>query len=430
MDILKDKSKNNFTRSVFLIVGGTAFAQFINSLVSPIITRIYSPEEYGILTVYTSIIGIFSVLGSLRYEATIAIADDDRTAINMITVSTFILLINITIMMIIMYISGDKVLNLFGADNLYKYKYFIPIGLLFIGLYNIFIQWSYRNKNFKTISKTKLKQSIVQNVINIAFGIAKLGGVGLIIGKITGQSAGFITLSKPIIKYRNLIIESINFKEIMAGLVRYRNFALFSTPSQLLNIAGLQMPVFLLTAFFGNGVTGLYGLANSMINIPFSLISNAVSDVYYSEAANIGKSDPIRLKILSNQLLKKMILLGIIPTVIIMIFAPKLFSIIFGDEWYNAGIYGQLIVISVFARFIFMPISRVYEVYERQKEALVLDAIRIILVVLTFVISKLCTINSYGTVFIYSLAMSFIYMNTYIMSQKILNSEIKKISNH
>lgn len=420
--------KNKFLKSILLVAGGTAFAQAINTLMSPIVTRIYTPEEYGILTIYISIIGLFSVIGSFRYEYTIPIVDDDKIAINMIGVSIITLILNTLIGVILMFTLGDVILNLLQASTLYKYRLLIPIGLFFIGMYNILSQWAYRKQDFKTLSKTKVKQTIVDNTIKLFGGIINLGPITLIVGKILGQSAGFINLSQSIIKEKNLLKKSISKEEMIYGIKRYIKFPLFSMPSQFLNTAGIQLPTLFLTAFFGSQVIGLYGLANSIINLPFSLIGGSISDVYYSEAANIGKSNPKKLKILSQRLLKKLIVIGIIPTMIVVIWGPNLFSIVFGNEWYESGVYARIIVILIFSRFIFMPISRVYEVYERQKEAFIIDFTRIILVISVFIISKMFGLSSYYTMFLYSISMTFIYLNTYLMSQKILNEEIIKLN--
>ncbi|MBP1962306.1 lipopolysaccharide biosynthesis protein [Paenibacillus aceris] len=418
--------KNTFVKSVLLITGGTVLAQVINYLVSPIITRLYLPEEYGVLAAYAAVIGMLSVLGSLRYESSIAIAENENVAINMVAVSIIILLSITIIISIILAFVSQPLLQLLGLDILYKYKLFISFGLFFIGLYNIFIQLAYRERDFKTISNTKLSQSIVQNTLNIFLGSFGFGSVGLIVGKIAGQSAGMVSLSKPILKRTTL--EKISKKEMLWGVKRYKNFPLFSTPSQFLNAAGIQLPLFFLTAFFGTQVTGLYGLATTVINMPVTLIGNSISDVFYSEAANIGKRDPQKLKSLSRILLKKLFLIGIIPMCIVLLLGPSLFSLAFGDMWRDAGVYAQLISISVFSRLVFMPISRVYEVFERQKEAFFLDTARLVLVLFAFAISKILLLNSFWTVGIYSSALSLVYFNTFLMSQKILNDEIKKKS--
>ncbi|EHK2346395.1 lipopolysaccharide biosynthesis protein [Clostridium perfringens] len=426
MEKLKGIIKNNFLKNVLLVAGGTALAQIISTISSPIITRLYSPEEYGNLTLYSSIISIVSVVGALKYESTIAIAEDDDISINMLIASSFILILNTIILAIIFWGWGDFILDIFNAKQLYKFKMLIPIGMLLIGLYNVVSQFAYRTKDFKTLSKTKLNQSIFQNIISIVGGILNFGTIGLIVSRIIGQSAGVGSIIKPILKKKDILFKDISLNKMIWGMKRYIKFPIFSAPSQLLNIGGIQLPIIFLTAFFGTGVTGLFGLANSMVNLPFNLIGNAIGDVYYSEAANIGKNNPSELKRLSEMLFKKLVIIGIIPTIVVLLLGPSLFKIVFGNEWVEAGVYARLLIILVFSRFIFMPISRVYEIYERQKEAFILDFIRISLVAMIFLMAKKFGLSSYLTIFLYSIAMSLVYLNTYLLSQKIINYEIKR----
>lgn len=419
--------KSSFTKNVILVSGGTAFAQAMGILLSPIITRIYPPEQYGILPVYTSILGMLSIIGSLKYDWGIAIAEDDKKAINVLSLSVLVLsTVSITITMLLV-VFGESFLSLFDAETLVNYKFLIPIGVFLTGLYKIFMQWSFRNKNFKAISKTKFSQSITQNITKIGLGLLNIGPIGLIIGAIFGQSAGITTLSAGLFKNKSLL-KKINIKGIIWSAKRYIKFPMYSAPSQFLNTAGVQLPILIITSIYGKSVIGLYGLANTIVNLPMTLIGNSIGDVFYGEAASIGKTDPKRLKDLSNKLQKKLILLGIIPIIILVLFGPFLFSLVYGQEWYQAGIYARILSILVFARLIFTPISRVFSVFERQKEALILDALRLTLVLVIFGISYVFSFNSYNAIIAYSLSMAFVYFLTYLCAQKIMNEEIAKIN--
>ncbi len=427
MKKIKNLIQNNFAKSVLLITGGTAFAQVINALLSPVITRIYTPEEYGILTVYIAVLNMLAIIGSLKYEWGIPIASDEKKAINVLSLSIIVLFIVTTIISLILIFFGDTFLDLFDGQILLKYRFFIPLGVFFTGLYNIFTQWAYRTKNYKSISKTKLSQSITQNVTKIGLGLLKIGPAGLISGNILGQSAGITTLSMPLIKKERFLLRKINKRSIIWCAKRYKEFPLYSAPGQFLNTAGLQLPTLFITSLYGNEVIGLYGLANSIVNIPMNLIGNSIADVFYGEAASIGRTNPRRLKNLSKNLLKKSFIVGLIPLIILLLFGPLLFSIVFGENWYQAGVYARIISFLVFFRLIFTPITRIFFVYERQKESFILDLLRVLLVLIVFIFSQIFSLSSYLAITLYSLAMSFVYLLAYLYAQRILNDEIKNM---
>lgn len=208
---------SKFAASVLLVSAGTGLAQLLNVLVSPIITRIYTPEDYGILTVYMALLGMLTIVSSLKYESAIAIADDDEKAINILALSIFILIIYIGLITLILALFKEAFLGLFDARVLSEFIYLIPLGILFVGLYNIFSQWAFRQKDYKSYSKTKLSQSVSSNITKIALGLINLGPIGLLLGHILGTSAGITTLLVPVIKKDKGLLKKIRKKRFYGG---------------------------------------------------------------------------------------------------------------------------------------------------------------------------------------------------------------------
>jgi len=423
---IKELLQSTFTKSVALISGSTAIAQILGAVFSPIITRIYSPEEYGILTVYISILGLLAIISSLKYEWGIPIAENDEMAVNVMAVSFIVLVFFVFLVFVSFFFLGESILTALNAIVLLNYRYLIPVGVLFSGSYAIFLQWAYRKKDFKAISKTKLTQSIAGNGTKVGLGLLGIGPAGLILGQIISQGAGIGTLLKSFREEDKHLLKGINKDDMLCSVKRYKNFPIFSAPSQLLNTLGLQLPVFFITSFYGSQVLGFYGLANSVVNLPMILIGNSVADVLYAEAASVGRENPKRIKDLSNKLFKHLVIIGMIPLLVLLFFGPFLFSFVFGSQWFQAGVYSRILSFLVFARFIFTPISRIFFAFERQREALLLDLFRVILVVVSFMSAKFFDLSSYGAVALFTISMSIVYLITYILSQRILNEEIKK----
>lgn len=424
MKKFKDILKGNFGKNVMVITGGTAFAQILSIALSPVITRLYSSEEYGVISVYTAILVGISFLGSMNYEMGIPIAETEEQAINVLSLSVIVLLFFTNVITLFFVFFGDALLNLLNGEVLVEYKYLIPIGVLLLGLYNIFTQWAYRKKNFKAITKTKFSQSILQNLISIGFGILGKGSIGLILGKIFGKSAGISTLSYPLIKKDQNLLKKIQKQEIAWAARRYIKFPLYTTPRRFLGDITISLPTLFMTSLYGSQAVGLFGLANSVIQLPMYLIGTSISNVFYAECASLRSTNSKRVKELSNKLLKILIIIGSIPLIVLIFLGPLLFSFVFGKDWSEAGVYASLLSFSVFFRLIFKPISNIFDIYEKQKLGFMLNILRLVLVVTVFGISKFSTLNSYWAVGLYSIAMSIIYFIQYLLAQKILNDEI------
>jgi O-antigen/teichoic acid export membrane protein len=409
-----------------MLSGGTAFTQALGVLLAPIITRIYSPGEFGVLSLYMSIMSVLVVFASFYYESAIPIAENDEKAINVLSLCFSILIILVLVISVILVLFGEQLFNIMKVQELLKYRYLIPAGVFLAGSYNIFIKWNLRKKSFKNIFISKISQSISGNLTKIILGILNFGSIGLILGNILNQSAGVSLLSIDILKNKQNLLQKVTIKEMQWSAKRYVNFFNFSLPNAFILSFTIQMPIFFLTSIYGREEAGFFGLANTITKLPTILIGNSIGEVFYAEVASLGKKNVAKIIALSNNLFKKLIILGIVPLIILLIWAPQLFSIIFGSNWYIAGLYSRMLSISVFSNLIFHPISRIYGVFERQKLKLIIDFIRFIFILLFFIFAGYVRIKPLYIVFIYSLFTFIFYFATFVYAQKIMKEVLIK----
>lgn len=411
-----------------MLTSGTAFAQILTIALTPIVTRIYPPEEYGVLSIYVTIVTLISIGAALDYQLAIPIAKNEENAYNIIVLACSVLLIVSIVIVILLLIGGEWFLNILNSPTLVDYMYLIPLGIFFVTLYKILMAWSQRVKDFKSITKTKITQSIFSNIGRIGFGFMNLGPVGLLLSHIIGQSGGISRLSKPLIIRRKEFSKSISFSKIMYMARRYIRFPLYSAPSNYVYTAGNQAPIIALAAIFGPSVVGLFGLAKSMVSLPVSLISNSVSQVFYSEIASIGKGNPKKIKELTLKLASKLAIIGLIPLIVLISLGPFLFTIAFGEDWHDAGVFARMLAIVAFAEFVIFPLGKVTGgVLEKPYIGLSINSIRLISVVLAFILAYQFGFSANLTVLIYTIVVVISYVVTFISIQVVLNNEIKKM---
>lgn len=414
--------KNDFLKNIFLVVGGTAFAQLLTILVSPILTRIYPPEQYGVLTVCNSFLILLSISISLDYQNAIPIADNDEDACHLVIISIGFLILNTILLGFILAFFGKQFLTLFNSRQLINFRFYIIIGVFAIGMYNILIQVGYREREFKEISATKYVQSLCGNSIKIIMGISKFGALGLVLGTIIGQSAGVLRLGKILKKTFSKTHYKKNNRKIFNLIKKYKNFPLFSAPNNYIYSASSQLPVLVLTLFYGESVVGNFGLANTVVGLPFSLIGSSIGQVFYSEIARYGKQDCYRMKEESVKILKKMIIIGFFPFIILLLFAPQIFVIIFGKDWFVAGQYTQLLSISTYLSFLSYPVGRILEILSRQQIALFTNIFRLLILLASLFFSGIYHFQALHTIALYSVLNAF----TYVLLISVIFIELKR----
>lgn len=372
--------KNSFARGVSVIVGGTASAQILLVLVMPILTRLYTPEDFGLLAVYTSLLALIGVISSLRYELAIPLPENDIAAANVAALSLLLVVVSTLLTTIFLLILGTSIAELLGAPMFTNYLWLLPVGVFLSGSYTVFNYWSVRTKRFGAIARTKLTQAITSLVIQLA--TFKLGGIGLLLGQVAGQSAGTTNLAR--LALAMTAFKQFSWVGIKEVAVRYKRFPIFSTWSGFANAAGAQLPPIMFAALFSPVAAGFYALAYRVTALPISLVGSALQSVFLSTAAEAHRNNQLGDKV--KGLLDNSIQLAIIPTAILVLTGPDLFTLVFGAQWRQAGVMVQWIAPWLLMQFCTGPLTIVNAVAEKQHLGLIMQmqllAVRIVMLII------------------------------------------------
>ncbi len=372
-------SKRRFVRSVLVLAGGTAFAQALTILISPIITRLYSPQDFGVLAVYVSLLAILGGISSLNYENAIPIADDDESAVNVVALSCIILFATGFLIVFFLFFFGDYLIGWTNTPAIKPFLALLPLGILGVGLYQILSNWAVRKRHFKLIARAKINQSIGKSAIQLGGALIFPGLIWLILGQMIGVAGGTINLFRYFYTNNKNFIKNIKISNLSSTAYRFKRFPLFSNGAFFLNSLNLQLPNLLLAAFYGPRVAGLYMLGQSVLGLPLNLIGNSLAEVFFGEAAHYSKQSLEHIKRLFIRVTWSMFLLGL-PIVGLSLLAPLYFPVVFGREWIEAGTYVQIFSVAFLLRFCAVPIGGIYLVLERQDLHVVREAIRTLMI--------------------------------------------------
>lgn len=396
-------SKSPFFKNVVLLAGGTAAAQAISLLTAPIITRLYTPADFGVLTVFAAVLGIIGQLSTLRYSVTIPLAEDEDLAYNVLKLCFLITLSLSFLFEAGVLLFGDYFATRFSAAPAAQYLWLLPVCLLGAGLYEALSSWAVRRKYFKVIAQTKLSQGLSSSGIKIGLGWLGIKPLGLLLGLLASQVAGTGSILLKLLKEKPRFFSSISWIGIGYAAQKFSRFPLFQSWSRLLLSLGAQLPAIFMAAFYGVEVAGLFGLANGMVKMPMNLLGTSVAQVYYAEIAKYGKSRPDKILKLSLSIVKKMFLVGFIPMGAIVIAGPLIFSLVFGAQWYDSGVYARWLSIPILMKFISSPIAHCFDVLEMQGLQIIINVIRVLLILIIFITCRFINLSPLDTVTMYSI---------------------------
>lgn len=315
----------------------------------------------------------------------VVLPKEDRDAVNILFLSLLITLAVSIFLLTCVILFNEEISLLLGNASLAVWLYFIPLSVLLTGLYQTFNYWCNRKKRFKNISASRVSESFSKSSANLIFGYLKITPGGLIIGRIIGQLFSTSTLLirnlKEIISLRHFYSKHI----IKAQAKKHKDFPLYSLPTTLLDVISIQIPIVIIVHLFSNYYVGLYSFAFRMLSIPISLIGVSVGQVFYQKFTELYNSNG-NLRKLILKTWSSLFLIGIIPTIAIIIWGSEIFSFVFGEEWVDSGRMASFLSIILFFIFISSPTSSAFIVLKLQRISLIFGAFLVILRPLAFYI--------------------------------------------
>ncbi len=369
------RRKTSFAGDVLRLVSGTTVAQLMGILASPILTRLYAPEAFGLAAVFTSIVSILGVIACLRFELSIMLPDTDEEAANLLGVSLmFAVLISLLTVPIVWW-GGDALAGWLNAPNLTPYLWLVPLAVLFTGILTALNYWNSRTKRFGRLSIARVAASVTTITTQLGAGLAGFASGGTLIGaSIGGNVLATTVLGGQIWQGdRKVLLGSIRWREMAQGICRHRKFPLYDIWAALLNTISWQLPPFLLSAFFSSIVVGYYALGFRVLQLPMSLIGQSIGQVFFqraSEANSQGKLAP-----LVEAVFRRLVMVGIFPMLMLAIIGHDLYAVVFGADWAEAGVYVQILALWAFFWFISSPLSTLISVLEKQEQNLKLNVV-------------------------------------------------------
>lgn len=344
--------KNKFVTSVAVVATGTASAQAVSVIFSPIITRLYNPDAIGLLGTYLAIIAVMAPLSALTYPSAIVIAKTTDEARAITKLSHIISIIVSMIFLLSTSIFGEIVSVRLGVPDFHTYLYLIPIAILLTSSLQIKQQWILRQQDFKILANSSFIHSLILNIGKAIAGIFYATPGPLILFATLSPALNLLIIRKISPKNRNhLQLESTRLKNVAR---QHIDFPIYRAPQIAINSLSQNLPILMLTFYYGATQAGYYVIAKTMLAAPVTLISKSVGDVFYPK---ISKKIRDREHIL-RPLIKAttaLAAIALIPFTTIILFGPQIFSLIFGENWQNSGVYAQWISLWIFFGFINRP---------------------------------------------------------------------------
>jgi len=355
--LTKLKPKSEFSRNVLTLMTGTTIAQAIPIAISPILTRIYTPEDFGMFALYMSVASILSVVATGRYELAIMLPKKDEDAINIVALSIMISFFVSFITLLIVFFFNAPLTSLLGNPEISAWLYFIPLTVLLTGIYQSFNYWSNRKKEYKRLATSRIIQSGTTASSNLGMGFGGSGGAGLIGSSILGQGVASFVLGRMILNEESHYFSKIKKLKIYALSRRYIKFPTWNLFSSFISTLRENILIFAFSKYFELSFLGFYFFAKRLLLVPSGILVNAFSDVFYQKISKITLYSEIYN--IAYAYFRKLFYILTFPFILFVLLLDTIIPIVFGEEWATLSIYLLIISFPIYFNILLGHFSKI-----------------------------------------------------------------------
>lgn len=361
-------------RAFAVVFGGAASAQILSLLVLPLLARVYTPSQFGQLTLVLAVSGVAGPVTMLRLEGAVMLPKDLEMVRALTRVSLVTALVVSALTAVIVEVLAQ--VGLLGSDPAPLISVWTGVITFLTGVFTLLTQLALRLREFGLVGRRSFLQGLVTSVTQLGFGIASMGIWGLLSGAALGRMAGIVTMARTAREYltRPSRVSTID------GIKEYWRFPAFFAPSALLNAVGLQAPLIYFTIAFGISTGGQVGIADRIVGLPVTLIGIAAGQVFEAEVARRLRDDHADLGALYMRFSAMLAIPGAILIIGGMSIGGFVVPWVLGEEWRVAGTVVQILSLNAGIRLIATPVSRLLVLTQRTREILLLDIARVMAV--------------------------------------------------
>lgn len=345
--------QSSFLKNILIVMSGTALAQIIAYSLSPIISRLFTPEDFGIFGSFTAVAGIIGALITLDYSQALMLPKEKSEAINLLCLAIISTILIGSLAGTIGFIKSSLFFSLTKTRGVW-FLFLFLLTLITTGVNNSLQAWAVRSKEFKRTSVSQVIRSIGSSSSRILFGIFKTGSSGLIISNFLANAMASLNLIKVVVNDLKVYKENISLSKIKSLAREYIDFPLYSASQNFINAISSGLPVLLISKFYGLSGAGAYAFGISILQAPMGLILTALRQVLFQKACEFQHEGKGIFMLYARTVLV-LFSMAIIPSLILIIWAPQIFSFIFGARWHLAGVLARSLIIWMLFVFCNLP---------------------------------------------------------------------------
>lgn len=352
-------------KNTAILVFGTLVSQMITILSMPILSRLYSPSDFGEFAVFLAISSVISVVVTLKYDAAIVVSRSNSEARSLVFLSAMLsFTFGLIFILIFWYISGLSTITS-------KLKFFDNWSILaaFCGMLAALLatgnSWLNRHRYYLRMTILRITQGIAAACFGVALGLLLFDG-GLIFGHVAALFASMVVM---VFYFKDVKARWGDF-HLLDTAKKNKSYPLFIFPTSLVDVFTLQITIVVISVWFSSEKAGFFSMAWKILGVPLSLVGVGLGQVFLRQFSEVWPDITAARRLLIRTW-AFLAVLGFFPCALVMFKGEELFVWFLGEKWMEAGAMAAVIAPMVYAMLISAPTSGTYLVLDLHRYSLV-----------------------------------------------------------
>ncbi|MCS7338619.1 MAG: oligosaccharide flippase family protein [Verrucomicrobiae bacterium] len=345
--------RSALVKDVSVIFSGLAFSQLIGFALAPVISRLFSPEDFGVASSFGAISSIILSFVTLEYASALVLPKQTEEAGQLFILSCATALIITALLGVVCIVAPGWFFSLLKSSEVLL-LFLLVMGTLIGGINTCLQAWCVRTKAFPSIAVSQVIRGLSNYGLQVGCGLLKCGAIGIVLGNVIGDAFAGANLFRVARGKLRGFIGTVSYQRLKAIAHAYYDFPLYSATQNVLNAVSNGLPVLLLGHSYGIAIAGAYAFGMRLLHVPVSLVTASLRHVVFQRASEAQQNEqpltPLFLKVTAG-----LFCLGILPTLVLIAAAPKIFVWVFGSQWATAGEFARYLVIWLFFAFCNQP---------------------------------------------------------------------------
>jgi len=427
MDSSSPKNPSKFRKNFFRVASANAGSQFVILAFTPLLTRLFSPAEFGLAAIFTTMLNITASICVWKFDRIIPNSKHPReVAVLSMVGFGFLTLYCFTVFTLI--VQESSLLSLWqGFEQLGSLLYLLPIAIYFVGIRDLCHSWHVWKSDMVPVSNARWFYALSYIGFSLLFALIGHNYIGLVAGRVIAFAVAGIYL---IYSCRELVLlfTRKNISDLKSILNKAVPLASQSCAVTVLNTFSKSLIIVFVSQLFGLAVVGQYALVTRLVLTPMQVITKSLGLSFWSRAAELAREKSFRkLQKLYLKVIAVMILLALAVAAVSLLSRFYL-PIILGSQWANTG---QILVAALpllMGNIIFASTNHLV-VFDMQRLQLIADGVRVILLVSSFFISSVLDLDVTTTILLFSVSslvghLSLFTIHLYVYSRKLIPNSV------